>query len=92
MRDVTANQLLVELAMEALDRREWPSTSLEIHLLRSCLFTAQAVAHDMIGAGRENDVGEIRRDVLQIAPELAGESMKPESGRADLTDPAEDKA
>ena len=29
-RDLTANQLLVELAMEALDRREWPQSRLEV--------------------------------------------------------------
>ena len=51
-RGVTANQLLVELAMEALDRREWPHTELEIHLLRSCMFAAQAIARDMEAAGR----------------------------------------
>ena len=47
-RDVSANRLMVELAMEALDRREWPRTNLEIQLLRSSLFAAQAMARDMI--------------------------------------------
>ena len=32
-REVSANQLLVELAIEALDRREWPRTAAEIYLL-----------------------------------------------------------
>ncbi len=29
-RDVSANRLVVELVMEALDRREWPRTELDI--------------------------------------------------------------
>ncbi len=36
----TPNQLLVELAVEALDHREWPRTEHEIRLLRSSMFTA----------------------------------------------------
>ena len=40
------NQILVELAMEALDRREWPSTEVEIRVARAALFTAQAIALD----------------------------------------------
>ena len=42
------NHLLVQLAMEALDHREWPRTDLEIRLLRSILFTAEATARNMI--------------------------------------------
>ena len=47
-RNESPNHLLVKLAMEALDRLEWPRTELEIQLLRSTLFTAQAMArgHD----------------------------------------------
>lgn len=46
-RQVSSNQLVVELAIEALGRREWPQIEAEIRLLRSCLFTAQAIARDM---------------------------------------------
>ena len=69
-RNVSPNHLLVELAMQALDRREWPRTELEIHLLRSSLFTAQAMARDMIANGREHEIEEIRRYISRIAPEL----------------------
>ena len=72
-RKTTANQLLVQLAIEALDRQEWPHSDLELHMLRSCLFAAQAIARDMISAGREDELEEIRRDVSQIAPELPNE-------------------
>lgn len=43
----TANQLTIELAMETLDRREWPNTEAEFHLLRSAMFTAQATMREM---------------------------------------------
>ena len=64
------NHLLVQLAMEALDRHEWPRTELEIQLLRSTLFTAQATARDMIAKGRKEEIEEIRREISRIAPEL----------------------
>ena len=46
-RGTSANQFLLELAIEALDRRQWPRTEAEIYLLRSAMFTAQALARDM---------------------------------------------
>ena len=69
-RNESPNHLLVQLAMEAIDRREWPRTALEIHLLRSSLFTAQAMARDMIANGRGEEIEEIRREISRIAPEL----------------------
>ena len=65
----TPNQLLVELAMEALDRREWPRTEAEIALLRSAMFAAQAIVLEMEKAGREDEIGEISRFISQVAPE-----------------------
>ena len=52
-RGVSANKFVVELLMEALEHREWPRTEAEIHLLRSAMFTAQAIIRDMERAGRE---------------------------------------
>ena len=78
-RNQSPNNLLVELAMEALDRHEWPQTELEIHLLRSSLFTAQAMARDMIANGRSGEIEEIRREISRIAPELPpGTTKTPE--------------
>ena len=82
-RRITPNQLLVELATEALDRREWPRTELEIRMLRSCMFTAQAMARDMIAAGRADEVEEIRRNISAVVPELSGEMAKPAPKNAD---------
>ena len=67
---LNANQLMVELAIEALDRREWPATEAEIRMYRASLFTAQVLARDLIDTGREEKLAEIRRHVLQMAPEL----------------------
>ena len=73
-REVSPNQLVVDLAIEALDRRNWPSTEAEIHLLRSAMFAAQAIALDMERAGREDEIEKISRSISEIAPELPDET------------------
>ena len=69
-RGISANQLVVELAMEALDHREWPRTEHEIQLLRSAMFAAQAMVRDMERAGRGDEVEEISRNISAVVPEL----------------------
>lgn len=66
---LTANQLVMELALEALERRRFFSPEAEIRIARSSLFTAQAIARDLIAAGREKDVQEIREFISTIVPE-----------------------
>ena len=89
-REVSPNRLVVELAMEALERREWPRTEAEIHLLRSAMFTAQAIIRDMEKAGREEEIEQISRNISEVAPELPSELAKSElnspqpSGSADI--------
>ncbi|MDE0011490.1 MAG: hypothetical protein OXU36_10100 [Candidatus Poribacteria bacterium] len=73
-RDVSPNRLVVELTMKGLERSEWPRTEAEIHLLRSAMFTAQAIIRDMEKAGREEEMEEISRNISQVAPELPGRS------------------
>ena len=63
------NQILVELGMEALDRREWPSAEVETRVARASLFTAQAIALDLIAAGREKEVQEIGDFISTIVPD-----------------------
>ena len=70
---LTANQLVIQLAMETLDRREWPGTETEIRVARASLFTAQAVARKLIAAGRENEVEEIRNFISTIVPDVQDE-------------------
>ena len=72
----TANELVIDLALEALDRREWPRTEAEIHLLRSAMFTAQATIRDMEKAGRHGEIESISRAISEIAPELPGETRE----------------
>ena len=69
-RGVSANQLVIELAMEALSRREWPATETEIRVARASLFTAQALARNLIADGREPEVQEIRDFISSIVPDV----------------------
>ena len=69
-REVSANQLVIELAMEALDRSEWPATETEIRVARASLFTAQALARNLIADGREPEVQEIREFISTIVPDV----------------------
>ena len=70
----TPNQLLVELAVEALEHREWPQNPLEIQMLRSFLFTAKATARDMISTGRSEEAEEIRCEISKVVPGLPSRS------------------
>ena len=81
-RDISPNRLVVDLAMEALERREWPRTEAEIHLLRSAMFAAQAIIRDMEAAGREVEIEQISRNISEVAPELPVKPAKPESDRS----------
>ena len=82
-REMSPNRLVVELVMEALDRREWPRTEAEIHLLRSAMFTAQAIIRDMERAGREEEIEQISKNISEVAPELPGKSRNNPLVRAD---------
>lgn len=67
-RDVSPNRFIVNLAMEALDHHEWPRTEIEIRVARACLFAAQAIARDLITAGKKEDIQEIRDFISTIVP------------------------
>ena len=66
----SANQLLVELAMDALDRRESLSPDAELRVARASLFAAQAIARKLIADGREKEVQEIREFISTIVPDI----------------------
>ncbi|MCY4438592.1 MAG: hypothetical protein OXE53_00050 [Deltaproteobacteria bacterium] len=66
---LTANQLVIELAIEALDQRELPGTEAEIKVARASLFAAQAIARKLIADGREHEVQEIREFISTIVPD-----------------------
>ena len=86
-RQVSPNQLVVELALEALDRREWPSTEAEIKVARASLFAAQALARGLIADGREHEVREIREFISTIVPDAGSE---PAGSPPDSTPPRPD--
>ena len=69
-REMSPNRLVVELAMEASARNEWPRIEAEIHLLRSAMFVAQVFIRDMEKAGREEEIEQISRNISEVAPEL----------------------
>ena len=75
-RGISPNRLVVELAMEALERRQWPRTEAEIHLLRSAMFSAQAIIRDMERNGREEEIEQISRNISEVAPELPGKTVQ----------------
>ena len=70
-RDISPNRLVVELTMEALERREWPRTEAEIHLLRSAMFAAQAIIRDMERAGREEEIRGNQQGYLRSRAAIA---------------------
>ncbi len=73
--DVSANRLLAELAERWLETREWPQSEVQVRVARASLFTAQAVALDMIAAGRKNEVDRILEYVATIVPGAVPEPM-----------------
>ena len=81
-RETTANRLLAELATQWLENREWPRTDAQIQIARSSLFTAQAIARDMIAAGREGEVEEIRNLISAIVPDIDEKLPTPGQGGA----------
>ncbi len=81
-REMSPNRLVVELVMEALERREWPRTEAEIHLLRSAMYVAQAIIREMERTGREEEIQQISRTISEVAPELPGKSTNKGSAQS----------
>ena len=82
----TPNQLVVKLALEALDRREWPRSDHEVRLLRLTMFTARALARDMIAAGRAEEVRQIRRNISAMAPDPPEDAVDSDQKHASEVD------
>ena len=68
-RDTTANRLIAELATRWRDRRSWLPTDFQVQVASFSLFTAQAIARDLIAAGRNGEIEEIRRYTSRIVPQ-----------------------
>ena len=74
----SANQLVVELAMEALDRREALGPQAELRVARASLFAAQAIARRLIADGRGDEVQEIREFISSIVPDPDAAAVRSE--------------
>ena len=68
---ILANQVLVELAMEALDRRQWPATETEMQASRSASLVRRPshCAPASLRTGASSDVQEIRAFISTIVPD-----------------------
>ena len=66
---LTANQLVMALAIEVLDRGERPQSEAELRVAWASLFAAQAIARYLIAAGPENDGEDIRAFISTIVPD-----------------------
>ena len=85
--DTTANRLLAELAERWLEAREWPQSEVQIRVARASLFTAQAIALDMIAAGRKNEVDQVLDYVGTIVPGAAPEPLVEEETASEKRGP-----
>ena len=74
---------IIQAAFGWTDSHQWPKTEVEIRVARASLFAAQAIARDLIAAGRENEVEEIR--VSTIMPDLPDKKTQPASPTTDRT-------
>ena len=81
-RGLSPNRLLIETTLLAFDGPEWPRTHAEVQFARASLFAAQAIARDMVKAGRKEEVEELLQGVSVIVPD-----MRPEEPSKTLTDP-----
>lgn len=86
-REVSPNRLVVELAMEALDRREWPRTELDVQVAKAALFAAQVLRRDLVAAGRNDEVEEILQFIATLLPESAANPVPSPGPPPSKTDP-----
>ena len=85
--DMTANRLLAELAERWLETREWPQSEVQVRVARASLFAAQAIALDMIAAGRKTEVDQILEHVATIVPGVAPEPLAEGAAVSQKRDP-----
>ena len=66
---MTADQFVITLVVEALDRRERPQSEAEIRVVRASLFAAKTIARDLSAVGSKKNVKEIRDFMSTIVPD-----------------------
>ena len=77
--ETTANQLLPDLPTHWLENRKWPRADVQTRVARSSRFTAPVVGRDMIKAGYEAGVEEIRKFMSSVVPDLRMKLLSVES-------------
>ena len=75
-RGISPSRLMISSTLDVIEGREWPRTEAEIHLLRSAMFTAQAIIRDMERDGREEEIEQISKSLSEVAPELSKNNTK----------------
>ena len=78
---------MVELVMEALDRREWLRTELDIQVVKAALFAAQLLRRELIANGRTDEVEEILQFVSSLVPDSAANPVPSFSSPTSRSDP-----
>ena len=78
------NQVLVELAMEALDRREWPATDTEMRVARASLFAAQASLATSSPTGASRRFRKSARSSRPSCPTRTANSARPTPTNSNL--------
>ena len=84
--DTTANRLLAELAERWLETREWPQSEVQVQVARASIFTAQAIALDLIAAGRQKRVDRLLEHAASVVPGVAPEPMVDEAATSETRD------
>ncbi len=79
------NELLVELAIEALDQRELFGKEARVRIARASLFAAQVLARGLIAEGREHEIEEIRDFISTIVPDPDTDSSNPANSAPNAT-------
>ena len=74
-RRLSPSRLLIETTLQAIDGPEWPRTHAEVQVARASLFAAQAIARDMMKAGRKEEVQELLQGVSVVVPDIRPEEL-----------------
>ena len=90
--DTTANRLLAELAECWLETREWPQSEVQVQVARASIFAAQAIALDLIAAGRQKRVDQLLEHAASIVPGVAPEPPVTEEATAVKSDSSKENS
>lgn len=74
-RGLSPSRLLIKTTLQAVDGPEWPRTHAEVQVARASLFAAQAIACDMVNAGRKEEVQERLQGVCVVVPDIRPEEL-----------------